>query len=213
VIVAVTIMFSKRRLLAGAIGGGLLILTPILVPTIGVRMTEAFATGGAGRTGIWEVALRVFKQHPFFGVGSGGFIDAYDRNYLHVFQSYMAGWNRPPHNTLLHAAAELGIIGALLVVIAFVVTFRQFRSIGRGDSLYDLRVAFTASLLGLALVSVFIDLLNYKYFWLALTTVAQMRTVVALRRRAEAPATITYEPAPAPAPRRLFRRRSAPAAP
>ncbi|MBV8370063.1 MAG: O-antigen ligase family protein [Candidatus Eremiobacteraeota bacterium] len=213
-IVVVVSLFSKRRVLAAAIGAPLLILTPILVPSIGVRMSDAFKTGGAGRTGIWEVGWRIFKQHPFFGVGSGGFIDAYNRNYLHVFQFYNAGWNRPPHNTLLHTAAELGVVGVLFVVTAFAVTFRQFRPIKRGDSLYDLRVAFTASLLGLALVSLFIDLLNYKYFWLALTTVAQMRTVVAMRRRAAPAPVLANEPVPALPVRRTFlRRRSAPAAP
>jgi O-antigen ligase len=199
-IVVVIVLFSKRRVLGAAIGIPLLVLLPVLVPAIGKRMTDGLATGGAGRTSIWHVAVVAFGQHPFFGWGAGGFIEAYDRDYLSVFQAYNAGWSRATHNTLLHTAVELGVVGFVLMAVAFFTTFRQFRYIRRGDSLYDLRVGFTASLVALFLVSMFIDLANYKYFWIALTTVAQMRTV-ARSRRMVAPA-VTYEPAPPPPPPR-----------
>jgi len=209
-IVVVTVAFSKRRVLGAAIGLPLLLLTPFLFPQIGVRMSEAFSTGGAGRTSIWHVGWMAFQQHPIIGWGAGGFAAAYDRYYLTVFQFYNAGWSRASHNTLIHAAVELGTIGLVLMVIAFVASFRQFRGIERGAPLYDLRVAFTASLVALCFVAVFIDLANYKYVWVVLTTIAQLRTVARLQRAARAPA-LRYEPPPAP--RGHVRRRAVPAAP
>ena len=177
VIVIVTVLFSKRRAIGLAIAVPVLVAVPMLVPAIGVRMSEAASTGGAGRSSIWAVGWLAFQQHPWFGWGSGSFTEAYNRYYLQVFQVYNAGWNRASHNTLIHAAVELGIVGAILMAAAFVTTFRQMRTIHRGDPMWDLRVAFTAALVGLGLTALFIDLANYKYLWIVLCTVAQIRTV------------------------------------
>lgn len=205
VIVAITVFRSRRRLLGFIVGGSVIGLVPIFVPTVMQRMTDAFKTGGAGRTSIWDVVLLAYKQHPFFGTGAGGSIDAYDRMYLQVFQFYNAGWSRPPHNTPMQIALELGVVGLVLILGAYFLTFRQLREIRQADSLYDLRVALGASLIGLGICSLFIGLATYKYFWLALSTTAQLRTVARSRRRAE-PLAEPTEPAARRARPRLWRR-------
>jgi O-antigen ligase len=207
VIVTLCVFFSRRRVLGFGILAGLVALVPVVIPTIGQRLSDALATGGAGRTSIWQVAFNAFKEHPFFGWGAGGAVEAYDRGFLKVFQFYNTGWGRPPHNTALQTAVELGVVGLLILLVAYFATFRQFRYVRRGDSLYDLRVAFTAALIGLGICSMFIDLSNYKYFWILLATIAQLRTVA--RSRVAMPAVV-YEPPPRP-PRQ--RRRPAPVAP
>jgi O-antigen ligase len=186
VIVAITVFRSRRRVLGFAVAGTAIGLVPVFVPTVMQRMTDAFKTGGAGRTSIWETVLTAYREHPFFGTGAGGSIDAYDRAYLHVFQFYNAGWSRPPHNTPMQIALELGVVGLVLIVGAYLLTFRQLREVGLGDELGDLRVALGASLIGLGLCSLFIGLATYKYFWLALCTIAQLRTVARSRPRPEA---------------------------
>lgn len=203
-LLAVVVAFSKRRVLGAAIFVPVLVLAPILFPAIGKRMTDAASTGGAGRTSIWQVGWQAFQQHPVFGWGAGSFTEAYDRLYLTVFQFYNAGWGRASHNTLIHAAVELGLIGLVLLCAAYFSAFRMLRGIPRGDSLYDLRVAFTAALVSVAFVGVFIDVANYKYMWVMLATVAQIRTVVRSRRLAHAPAPVVYEPRTAPLPRRTI---------
>jgi exopolysaccharide production protein ExoQ len=205
-LIAVVVAFSKRRVLGALIGIPILVLTPLLVPAIGKRMTDAAATGGAGRTSIWQVGWVAYQQHPWFGWGAGSFIEAYDRMYLRVYQAYNAGWGRASHNTLIHAAVELGLVGLVLIVVAYGASFRMLRGIRRGDPLYDLRVAFTASLVAVAFVGIFIDVANYKYMWVLLSTAAQLRTVVRARRRAAVAAPVSYEPPP-PVP---LRRRAAP---
>jgi O-antigen ligase len=205
VILVITIVYSRRRVLGLAVGAAIVGLVPILVPTIGQRITDAFATGGAGRTSIWQVGLSAFHDHPIIGWGAGSGIEAYDRNFLKVFQTYNTGWGRPPHNTLLQIAIELGIIGVVLFLIAYFATFRQFKGIRRGNSLYDLRTAFLAALIGLGVCSMFIDLSAYKYFWILIATIAQMRTV-ALSRRTSAQPEFVYEPPP-PAPPAPYPRR------
>ena len=212
VIVAITVFFSRRRALGIALFGGMIALVPLLVPAIFSRITDALATGGAGRTSIWETGWTAFKLHPVIGWGAGGAIEAYDRTYLKVFQAYNAGWSRPPHNTPLQVMVELGVIGFVLFGAAFIATFRHFRGIPRTSSLYDLKIAFTAALIGLAVCSLFIGLETYKYVWVALATTAQLRTVARSQQRRPQPA-IVYEPppaAPAPARSRARARRDRP---
>ena len=195
VILLITIAFSKRRILGLTIAGAAVALSPIFFPQMGQRLTDALATGGAGRTSIWQVVFAAFQQHPFFGWGAGGSVEAYDRGFLKIFQSYNAGWGRPPHNTVLQTAVELGVIGLVLILVAYFATFRQFKGIRRGDSLFDLRIAFTAALVGLGICSMFIDLANYKYFWVLLASIAQLRTIAATRSHGAAPQAV-YEPPP-----------------
>jgi len=194
VIVLITVVLSRRRVVGFGILATMIALVPIFAPTIHQRLNDALATGGAGRTSIWQVGLRSFSQHPFFGWGVGGSVEAYDRNFLNVFQFYNTGWSRPPHNTVLQTAIELGAVGLVILLVGYFSTFRQFKGIRRQSNLYDLRVALTASLIGLGICAMFIDLQNYKYFWITLATTAQLRTVARTRRRAEAEQQIVYEP-------------------
>ena len=190
---AVLIMFSRRRVLGLAIGIPVVVLLPLAVPAIGARMLEAFSTGGAGRSFVWHIVWRAWQQHPLFGWGAGGAIEAYDRNYLSVYALVHQGWSRPPHNTPLQILLELGVVGLLLAGLAYLSTFRQLLAIRRGDELYGLRVALTAALVALGFVSLFIGLENYKYFWIVLVAIAQLRTVA--QSRSAQPAV----PAPVPA--------------
>ncbi len=73
--------------------------------------------GGEGLTPLllrvknWAVAIRVFRSHPFFGVGPGNFGDAFTR-YL------VPGMNETAfaHNSTLQAMAECGLAGLALVL-------------------------------------------------------------------------------------------------
>jgi O-antigen ligase len=195
VIVVITVFRSRRRVLGFTVAGTVIGVIPFAVPTVMQRITDALQTGGAGRASIWEVVLSAYGQHPFFGTGAGGSIDAYDRMYLHVFQFYNAGWSRPPHNTPMQIALELGVVGLALVLGAYFLTFRQLRVVPKGDELYDLRVALGAALIGLGICSLFIGLATYKYFWLALCTIAQLRTVARSRPWTEAVAVPAEPPA------------------
>lgn len=208
VIAAVLVWFSRRRVLGFALAIPAVALIPVFVPAIAQRMAESFSTGGAGRTSIWRVGWLSFSQHPIFGSGLGSALDMYNQNYLLVYQLYNAGWDRPPHNSPLHVAIELGAIGLAMLCVAYFVTFRQMHGIERGDQLYDLRVAFTASLVALGIVSLFIDLTIYKYLWIVLIGIAQLRSV-ALRRRHGAVTVELAEPVPRPRPL-MHRRAEAP---
>jgi O-antigen ligase len=177
IIAAVSIWLSRARLLGFAIGIPAVVAIPFLVPSIAQRMAEAWATGGAGRTSIWAVGLQAFTQRPWLGWGVGSWSEAFDSTYISVYQHYVTGWDRPPHDTLLRAGMELGVVGVLLWTAAYLAAFFQLRGIVPGDRLYPVKIALVASLCGYWFVSFFIDMAFPKYLWVVLGAVAQLRTV------------------------------------
>jgi hypothetical protein len=80
-----------------------------LVPGNAVQRTLSVLTGtdngvsSNGRTALWSEAWHTFVSHPLAGIGTGGF-------------AHLDPVERFPHNLLLEAGAELGIVGVLLVV-------------------------------------------------------------------------------------------------
>jgi O-antigen ligase len=173
----VIIAFSKRRLIASAITVPVLVLIPLLVPSIGARMQNALAEQGGGRNYIWHVVWLAWQQHPWFGWGTGAAIVAYNANYLKAYALHSEVWSRPPHNMYLHVAVELGVVGLILFCAALFATFGDLKGVSRDHPLYDVRVMLTASLVALFFVALFIDLADYKYMWVVIGLAAQFRLV------------------------------------
>lgn len=106
---AVTTPAARRRLLlVAAAAVACVIVVPLVVPDAAIsRSLSVFAVSGGdlssnGRTGLWGLALDTFAQDTFLGIGTGGFAA------IQVAEQY-------PHNILLEAAVELGIVGLILV--------------------------------------------------------------------------------------------------
>lgn len=173
----VVVLMSRRRLLALALMVPAVGLVLVFVPAVLGRLTDAVTTGGAGRTSIWQVDIAAWLQHPLFGWGAGSAFAAYSANLLRVAPRDFAGWDRPPHNVPLNMLLDGGLIAFVLVAVGYGLIFRQLARIPRGDRLYDLRVAFTAALVAVGIVSLFIDNGTDKYVWVVLCTIAQLRIV------------------------------------
>jgi len=141
------------------------------------RFTSAEQTGGAGRVGIWTVGLEAFKQHWLTGAGIGNYRAVYDSVYIHVYQAYTGGWDRPAHNLLVQMSAELGVVGLALVLLFWVSNLFMMRHIKTDNEWYDLRIAFEAALIGLFVASLSVDLIWVKYTWLLFSSVAQLRAL------------------------------------
>jgi hypothetical protein len=66
---------------------------------------------------------QIFKKHPILGIGLGSYTYA-----LHQIFPERSIWQlQPPHMTYLLIAVELGIIGLIFLIIAFILLIRQFR--------------------------------------------------------------------------------------
>jgi O-antigen ligase len=73
--------------------------------SIGTELTQGTMTH---RTVLWAAGLQVFRDHPFLGVGAGAYGPAIVRI---VDIGYVA------HNTFISVLVELGIVGAILLLI------------------------------------------------------------------------------------------------
>jgi O-antigen ligase len=112
----------RRRLAQIAVGvGAAVVVAALIVPSSAVDRSASFLFGNAsglssnGRTHLWSEALSLFYSHFWTGIGTGGF-SRYEPVYLY------------PHNIVLEAAAELGVLGmAVLVTFLFLALRTAFR--------------------------------------------------------------------------------------
>lgn len=144
-------------------------------PSFVQRWTQALSDGGAGRTDIWKVGWLALKENWLFGAGYNNFPQAYNHALIHVFQPFFAGWSRAPHDILLQAAVELGVIGVALILLGWWTQFRLLRHIGVSDYRYPMRVASEAAILGLFVAGLFALQMETKYLWLAFMFAALVR--------------------------------------
>jgi O-antigen ligase len=151
-----------------------------------LRFSSAWQTGGSGRTSIWAVALEAAKHRLLQGYGIGNITQAYNMFYLTTHQTYYYGWYGPAHNLVLHYLVEIGLVGLGLIAAFFWAQFRSLREIGPDSEYYDYRILSEAALLAIMLVSMAIDLFQYKYAWLVFTMVALTRNVAVGRQQSAA---------------------------
>jgi O-antigen ligase len=95
----------------------------------------------------------------------------YDRNFLNVYQAVFQGWSRPGHSIIVGSLVELGIVGLVLILVAWFTTFRELRSVPAQSTLFPVRIALEATLLALFFESLTIDTLYLKFYWLAFSLV------------------------------------------
>lgn len=165
----------RTNLLAAGVALALLASALTLNGSIGARFAEAGPTGGAGRLDIWRVGLVAFKDHFWIGAGYGNFPLAFDNAFIKVFEGHYTHWHRAPHDIMISAAVELGIVGLLIFLAAWFVQFRALRGIKRKDPLYSARIAAEGALIGLFVAGIFLGTMEYKYQWLAFMLVMLIR--------------------------------------
>jgi O-antigen ligase len=146
------------------------------------RWGLASQTGGAGRVSIWQVGWIAFKQNWLFGAGYANFPFAYDRAFMQTFQSFYANWHRASHNILLGSAVELGVVGLVLLLLAWWGQFKLLDTIEPHDTRYPIRLGLEAALIGLFVCGLFVDLMIEKYLWLAFMLVALTRNTVPVEK-------------------------------
>jgi O-antigen ligase len=115
----------------------------------------------------WDSALALFASRPVVGVGVGGYAVEDGRSDVRWF----------PHNIVLEALAELGMIGAALLIAALTyVLLLGWRAVLHGEGEHRLHgvAAFAAFLILLLQAFVTDDLADNRCLWLAagLVTVA-----------------------------------------
>ncbi len=95
-----------------------------LVPRFNVgelRFKNTFSSGKADdlRYLIWEPAVRMWRDNPWWGVGPGEF-DSRFGQYRPVEVQLRPGW---VHNDYLHTLVDYGVVGTVLVAVAWVLLY------------------------------------------------------------------------------------------
>lgn len=107
----------------------------------GVGLQNANADLSSGRTHFWQVALKIFVDYPFLGVGLNAFGTA--------FPSYDT-WNgnmrvEQTHNDYLQMLVETGILGFLCIAGFIVLLFKQtFRTLSKTSDVFRRHAAIGA---------------------------------------------------------------------
>jgi O-antigen ligase len=144
-----------------ALNGGALLL----------RVQEAFQTGGTGRLAIWTVGLAAAKEYWATGAGLETFSHVYTR-FAYMTATAWRGVDRSAHNIYLAALVETGVAGLVLMIG---LLWSHFSLMQRMDSevlerrkVAWWRLALVASVLGLAVSGLTLDVFWRKWFWWAL---------------------------------------------
>jgi O-antigen ligase len=108
-------------LLAGAVGVVLYAQT-MVARTIGYFLAQLRNFQDTGYYDIFRLALRLWQQSPWVGIGTGYYTDACKA--LH-YETRYEGCPEHPHNIYLQWLSENGVIGLLLFVLFLFLLFRQ----------------------------------------------------------------------------------------
>lgn len=118
----------------------------------------------SGRTVIWKVGAQVFADHPIRGVGLSRFPDHFEAIRTSTDLPLRSKPSRTPHSDYIGLAAEVGVLGPILLLAALVLTALPL--LRRGSS--ALAPAVFGWLAMLALWMVGLDMTTQWQTWVGL---------------------------------------------
>jgi O-antigen ligase len=158
-----------------------LVTVVLVVNPGGVGERQLKETSSSGRTDIWAVGAYACRLYCLTGAGWGAFPTVYQEELDSVPDARVQerGETFEPHNIVLLAAVEAGLLGLLLVFLglgAALLSAVRLPPAMRGPPV--------AALLGTFVSSFFLSNLEFKFFWAVLAYVAIAGTVAVAARSA-----------------------------
>ena len=152
-------------------------LMSLFVPEIRDRlMSITDKTQNQSRVYLWEIAKRMIKDHPLFGVGNGNYVSLYDK-YTDIYPQFkFYGYTRfPCHNSYLKIESELGIIGGVSfigILISALIQVKKFISTTENGFFKFFYTGFFASMISFYVMNLSDNLFfvpkTTSYFWILL---------------------------------------------
>lgn len=175
-----------------------------LLPNVtegGIQHEEEVDIAVEGRFGEMMVAVQMFLDHSFLGVGYANYEQHYQRYEL-MLNLRPRGQARSAHSLFLEIAAEQGLVGLtvfgslmVLLLLSVVRAARVFRGLGLRE--YEqMAIALGIALMGYGITAVFLHNSYARYMWLLIGIVLALPQIVAneLRERELPPQEETYGP-------------------
>ena len=118
---AVLIAFGYRRFrsMSGTLVAAAAVLALVVFGPSRTSAMDASESSAQSRVEAWGEGLGMLKANPVFGVGFGRFTEFH---------------RKVAHNSIVHTFAELGLLGAFLLIGSFYGFFRATRLLGRSGS-------------------------------------------------------------------------------
>lgn len=142
-----------------------------------IQMTETpegqIENSAGGRIALWDIALTIFKEHPVFGIGYGGYQMSAGGVVIETGEALPE--NQDVHNFYMRTLCEQGVIGGALLLLVLYCSFRSgwklYRS-GLTPFQKGLGFGFMGCVLAVAISNMFGDRWSYfvlgSYFWILL---------------------------------------------
>ncbi len=179
VIGAVYLLSARKKIAVAAVVAIVVLAIMPFIPDFFVeRVDVAVESGGDGRTIIWNIGWHSLEKYWLLGAGLDNFPKAYTE-YVDVGPVFI-GLDRAPHNIFIGNFVELGLIGLVMMVIAF---GRQYRELVRARRAGPDTTALRAVFWAMIAASFFQDTLWYKSFWMLWMMIAMHRNVLRVERR------------------------------
>ncbi len=159
---------ARKYILTGVIAAAGLAISAF-IPTVWARFADPSQGGGSGRNEIWSTGLHAVREYWLAGSGFGTYPDIYDNYVLQSTQRSFDGWHRPSHSLIIESIVEFGVLGSIVLFSAIWSSLRQNASIARTHPLFTYRLESEGMLVGVLWMALTIDVLWYKYLWLALS--------------------------------------------
>jgi O-antigen ligase len=145
------------------------------------------------RIALWKAGLRMFRDHPLLGVGPANFPSSYSEKYAGPGED-PAGW--VPHSIYIQALSELGLVGAIPVLLLILFCFRL--NSGTRKSLppldgkrrsfdFFLALGLDLALVGYMASGAFLAVLYYPHLWIVLGLSVGLHTAVTSRQVSSLP--------------------------
>jgi O-antigen ligase len=201
-LVAAAVMLAAALAIGGRFRPHALALALVLA-AVGIAYFTMFASpaalsristagSGTGRLDLWNVALRMFENHPLAGVGMGNFpvaAPAYTTTTINLPRYDLILFTPlPTHNTYLQVLAELGVVGfsalMLLMLTGLAIgvrSIRQFDGLSVEGELLARAVVIAA--LGVFAAFFFFSAQFEKQLWLMLGLLAALPSLSVGRTR------------------------------
>ncbi|MBC5798929.1 MAG: O-antigen ligase family protein [Candidatus Eremiobacteraeota bacterium] len=165
--VLVYLAVRTRNFIATAAMAVVFIGISIAVPNTWQRFMDPSQGDASGRTDIWNVGLHAFPHFWLYGSGFATYEYVYSLFLVQSYQRQFAGWDRPSHSLVLGTSVELGIIGLGLVLLAWFLSLRQTWSVRADHPLAPIAYGAEGACVGLFVAALTLDMLWFKYLWLA----------------------------------------------
>ncbi|KZL93732.1 O-antigen ligase family protein [Clostridium magnum] len=171
-VVILAIVYSFRLVILMALLGGISIFIPVIRTRL---MAITDKTQNESRVYLWEIAKKMIKDHPLFGVGNGNYATLHDK-YTEIYPQFKFYMDiKATHNSYLKIESELGIIGGISfigILISALIQVKKFISTTQDEFYKFFYTGFLASMISFYVMNISDNLFfvpkTTSYFWILL---------------------------------------------